>query len=65
MARELVEHVVEEADAGRDVRLAGAVEVDGDVDRGLVGFARNGAFAHGLAFEWQSFGRRDSKPRVK
>ena len=29
MARQLVEHVVEKADAGRDRGLAGAVEIDG------------------------------------
>ena len=49
MARELIEHMVEEADAGRNVRLARTVEVDGDLDRGLVGLARNGALAHDLA----------------
>ena len=51
MARELVEHVVEEADAGQNVRLARTVEIDLDLDRGLVGLARNGALAHGLPFD--------------
>src|ERR1700682_5324089 len=41
MARKLLQHVVEEADAGRDVALAGAVEVDGRGDVGLLGFARD------------------------
>ena len=35
VARQLFEHVIEEADAGRDVIDAGAVEIDGDVDRRL------------------------------
>ena len=51
MARELIEHVVEKADAGRNVRLARTVEIDRDLDRGLVGLARNDAFAHDLPFE--------------
>lgn len=37
MAGELVEHVVEEAHPGLAARGAGAVEVDGDRDGGLVG----------------------------
>src|ERR1700693_5485030 len=43
MARELLQHMVEEADAGRDVELAGAVEVDGRRGLGLLGLAREGA----------------------
>ena len=39
MARQLLQHVVEEADAGRDVEAAGAVDIDGDRDRGLLGLA--------------------------
>ena len=39
MARQQVEHVVEKADAGRDRRRAGAVEVDRDLDVGLLGCA--------------------------
>jgi hypothetical protein len=46
MARELFEHVVEEADAGLDVVQAGPVEVDGDVDRRLGGGAGNRGGAH-------------------
>ena len=37
VARQLLQHVVEEADAGLDVVCAGAVEIDGDGDTGLLG----------------------------
>ena len=47
MARQQVEHVVEEADAGRDRRRAGAVEIDLDLDVGLLGLALDRALAHG------------------
>ena len=40
VARQLVEHVVEKADAGRDRRRAAAVEVDRDGDVGFLGLAR-------------------------
>ena len=40
VARELLEHVVEETDAGFDVVDAGAIEVDGGGDAGLLGLAR-------------------------
>jgi hypothetical protein len=39
VAREEVEHVVEEADAGLGGGLAGAVEVHGDADAGFPGLA--------------------------
>ena len=39
MARQLLQHMVEEADAGGDVEAAGAVDIDGDRDRGLLGLA--------------------------
>src|ERR1043166_5244808 len=42
MACKLLQHVVEEADAGRDVELSGAVEVDGCGNVGLLGLARDG-----------------------
>src|SRR5919201_4070174 len=42
MACKLLQHVVEETDAGRDVELAGAVEVDGRGYVGLLGLARDG-----------------------
>jgi len=54
--------MIEEADAGRNFRLARTVEVDGDFDRGLVRFARYGALAHDLPFAWLRFERGDSKP---
>ncbi len=48
--RELLDHVVEEADPGRDVIGAGAVEIDGRRDRGLLGAAldRGGALGRGF-----------------
>lgn len=51
MARKLFEHVVEKADAGRDGIAAGAVEIDGDVDRSLTRLAadRRGAHARHIA----------------
>src|SRR6185437_7513051 len=41
VAAELLEHMVEEADAGLDVILAGAVEIDRGGDAGLLGHARD------------------------
>ena len=49
VACELVEHVVEEADAGRDRTLARAIEGDGDGDRRFLGLARDGRGAHGAS----------------
>ena len=46
MARQQVEHVVEEADAGRDIGRAGAVEVHLDVDVGFLGLPFDRARAH-------------------
>ena len=46
VAGDLVEHVVEEADAGGDLGRAGAVEVDVDLDRGLLGLALDRGAAH-------------------
>jgi hypothetical protein len=46
MARQQVEHVVEEADAGRDRRAPGAVKVDADLDGGLLRGPLHGRFAH-------------------
>ena len=49
VARELLQHVVEEADAGRDVIGAGAVEIDGRLDLGLLGGAIDGGLPlHGV-----------------
>src|SRR5262249_36303207 len=50
MARQKLEHVVEEADPGRDRRNAGAVEIDCDLDVGLLGAAPDRAFAHERIF---------------
>ena len=47
MAREQLEHVVEEADAGRDLGLAGAVEGQAHGDVGLGGAAADARGAHG------------------
>src|SRR5579885_2587296 len=46
MPRQQVEHMVEEADAGGNARPAGAVEIDGDLDRGLLGVALDGGLSH-------------------
>src|ERR1019366_9847954 len=43
VARELLQHMVEKADAGRDFGQAGAVEIDADGDIGFLGFSRDGA----------------------
>ena len=47
MARELLQHMVEEADPGRHVVAAGAVEIDGDGDFRLGGVAGDFRCAHG------------------
>src|ERR1700731_2649713 len=46
---ELVEHVVEKADAGRDLGRAGAVERDPALDLGLLGLALDRRDPHGLS----------------
>jgi hypothetical protein len=46
VARELVEHVVEERDAGGEARLAAAVEVERHEDLGLLGVALDFGLAH-------------------
>ena len=46
MARQQIEHVVEEADAGRNRRCAGAVEIDRDLDVGFLGGALDAGLAH-------------------
>ena len=47
VAGQLVEHVIEEADAGLVVINPGAVEIDGDRDLGLGGLAGDVGCAHG------------------
>ena len=42
VAGQLLDHMVEEADPGRDLVGAGPVEIDGGRDRGLLGPARDG-----------------------
>ncbi len=47
VAGELLQHVIEEADAGFHLIQAGAVEIDGDGDVRLAGGAGDGRGAHG------------------
>src|SRR5690606_13579058 len=51
----LVEHMVEEADAGRDFRRALAVEVDRNGDLGFLGLARDARFALGAGHAVRPF----------
>jgi hypothetical protein len=53
MAGNLVEHVVEETDAGRELGGAGAVDVQAHPDLGFVGFAGDigGAVGHKISFK--------------
>ena len=46
MARQQVQHMVEEADSGRNRRRAGPVEIDRDLDVGLLGGALDRTLAH-------------------
>jgi hypothetical protein len=52
MPRQEIEHVVEEADPGRNTRRAGAVEIDRDLDIGFLGLALDGGFPHGVALQF-------------
>ena len=49
MARDLVEHMVEEADAGCDLGHAGAIEVERDLNLGFFGLTPDSGAAHGLS----------------
>ena len=49
--RQVREHVVEEADAGRNLGTARAVQVDREVDLGFGGFALERGSVRGMAFE--------------
>ena len=50
VAGQLLQHVIEKADAGRDVVGARAVEIDGRGDLGLLGLARDrGLPLHGIS----------------
>ena len=55
VARQQIEHVVEEADAGRNRRTALPVEIDFDLDVGFLGLALHGGFAHGEALNLRAF----------
>jgi hypothetical protein len=46
MTRDLVEHVVKETNAGRELGLARAVEVDLDGDLGLIGITGYFGLSH-------------------
>ena len=46
LAGDLLEHVVEETDPGRDVVRAGAVEIDRHRNAGLGGVAGDGGLSH-------------------
>lgn len=46
MAGEEIEHMVEKADAGRDIGHAGTIEVHGDLDVGFLGLALDRRGAH-------------------
>src|SRR4051794_18725042 len=48
MAGQLLQHMVDEADAGLDVIDAAAVEIDARLDLGLGGLAFDAGLAHGL-----------------
>ena len=51
MAGQLIEHMVEKADTGRDDIAASSVQRDGDLDACFFGFARDGRGAHRLLAE--------------
>jgi hypothetical protein len=55
MPRQQIEHVIEEADAGRNRRAAAAVEIDLDLDVGVLGLALHGRFAHGKSLDPRAF----------
>src|SRR5271166_4521263 len=48
VTRELIEHVIEKADACRDVGDARPVEIEANLDARLLGLAGDGALAHGI-----------------
>jgi hypothetical protein len=55
VAGDLVEHVVEEADAGRELGAAAAVQVEGDADLGFLGVAAEvGGAVHGVRICWSA-----------
>src|ERR1700722_841774 len=50
MTRQLIEHMIEKADAGRDVGDARSIEVEADLDARFLGLAYDCALAHGDFF---------------
>jgi hypothetical protein len=50
MPGQQIQHVIEKADAGRDRGFAGAVEIDGNFDVGLLGGSTQRGLAHGAPF---------------
>ena len=50
MARKAAQHVIEEADAGVDIGLAGTVQIEGDRNIGLAGFSLNSGGTQGGGF---------------
>ncbi len=64
MARELVEHMVEEPDPGRNVGNARPVEIEADLDARLLGFACDRTLAHGESRARETFGGVIASPEV-
>jgi hypothetical protein len=50
VSRQLLDHMIEEADPGRDIIDTRPIEVDGDIDRGFRGLAADGGCAHGRRY---------------
>jgi hypothetical protein len=50
MPRQQIEHMVEEADTGRNLGYACAIEVYRNLDVGLLGLALDGRYAHEMGF---------------
>ena len=55
MTRQLIEHMIEKADAGRDIGKARSIEVEADLDARLLGLACDCALAHGDFFASSRF----------
>jgi hypothetical protein len=58
MTRELIEHMIEETNAGCNIGKARPIEVEADLDARLLGLAYDCALAHGDVFAPSRFGRR-------
>src|ERR1700733_12060029 len=57
MTRQLIEHMIEKADAGCNIGKARPIEVEADFDARLLGLACDCALAHGDFFASSRFGR--------